>query len=458
MKRAERFLFLNSSSALLATLFVFWACFAYGDVKVVGYYPEWLRSTIPAEKIEFQNLTQINYSFAWPNASGTISAPYGFKYPKLIELAHTAGVKVLLTLGGWGHSDGFSPMAADSSKRAVFINNLITYCDNNGYDGVDIDWEYPANETDRANLNLLIKELREAFDDYDEDWLITMAVSAGSWAGQWFDYNVLKNYVDWFGCMTYDFFGSWVDKAGHNSPLYPPAQNDNGSVQAGMWYLNRTRNVPKEKILIGIPFYGRGCNAKGYNMPNTGGDVEYYYSQIVPLIGNGWTYHWDNVAKVPYLINADSTKFITFDDTMSVRLKCEYAKEENLAGVMIWALGQDVIGNTQPLLKTVGKAMGLTTEVLALEKHNPDSFILLNNYPNPFNAQTVISYYLPREENVRIEIFNILGERVAVLSQGVQSPGWHYVRFDSQGVSSGEYICRLLTPFFSKTVKMTVLK
>ena len=458
MKRAKRFLTLIYSSALGVILFVFSVRFAYGDVKVVGYYPEWLRSVIPTEKIKFENLTQINYSFAWPNANGTISAPYSFNYPKLIDRAHSAGVKVVLALGGWGHSDGFSPMVADSSTRANFIEHLITYCDNNGYDGVDIDWEFPANDNDRNNLNLFIQELRLAFDNHGKDWLITMAVSAGSWAGQWFDYNVLKNYVDWFGCMTYDFFGSWVDKAGHNSPLYPPAQNNNGSVQSGMLYLNQTRNVPKEQILLGIPFYGRGCNAKGYNMPNTGGNVEYYYSQIVPLIGNGWTYYWDDVAKVPYLINDDSSKFISFDDTTSVRLKCEYAKQQNVGGVMIWALGQDVIGNSQPLLETVGRVMGLTTEVLTARNSNPGSFVLLNNYPNPFNAQTIISYYLPKSEKIRIEIFNILGQRVKVLYSGAQSEGWHRIPFDSQEIASGEYICRLLTPSFSKTTKMTILK
>jgi len=279
-------------------------------------------------------LIRVNYSFAWPSANGAISTPAYFKYPQLVNAAHAAGVKVLLTLGGWGHSDGFSPMAADSSARAKFIENLITYCDNNGY---------------------------------DEDWLITMAVPASSWAGDWFNFDTLKNYVDWFGCMTYDFFGRWVDKAGYNSPLYPPTQNNNGSVQSGMLYLNKTRNILKAKILLCIPFYGRGCNAKGYTMPNTGGNVEYYYSDIVPLIGNEWTYHWDDVAKVPYLINSDSTKFITFDDTTSVRLKCEYAKEQNLAGVMIWALGQDVIGNTQPLLETVGEPWGLQQKFLLLK-------------------------------------------------------------------------------------------
>jgi len=127
MKRAEKFLFLNSSSALRAILFIFLACFAYGDVKVVGYYPEWLRSTILAEKVKFEDLTQINYSFVWLNANGVVCTPAYFKYPQLINAAHAAGVKVLLTLGGWGHSDGFSPMAADFSARAKFIENLITF-------------------------------------------------------------------------------------------------------------------------------------------------------------------------------------------------------------------------------------------------------------------------------------------------------------------------------------------
>ncbi len=396
-----------------------------------------------------------NYSFAWPNANGTISA-YS-KYPQVVNAAHAAGVKVLVALGGWGQSDGFSPMVADSSTRTTFINNLIAYCDNNGYDGVDIDWESPADNNDRKNLNLFIEELRTAFDDYDEDWLITMAVPASLWAGQWFDFDTLKNYVDWFGCMTYDFFGEWVSRAGHNSPLYPPAQNNNGSVQSGISYLNKTRKVPKEKILLGIPFYGKGCKAAGYNKTNEGDNKEYHYSEIVPLIGNGWTYHRDDVAKVPYLINNDSTKFISFDDTTSVRLKCEYAKEQNLAGVMIWALGQDVIGDDQPLLETVGRAMGLTTGIYAFRQETPGSFVLLNNYPNPFNAQTIISYYLPRKEEIKIEIFNMLGKRVSVLLRGTQSSGWHNVRFNSQGVSSGEYLCRVSTASFSKTGKMMVV-
>ena len=264
--------------------------------------------------------------------------------------------------------------------------------------------------------------------------------------------------------MTYDFFGSWVKKAGHNSPLYPPAQNDNGSVQAGMWYLNRTRNVPKEKILIGIPFYGRGCNAKGYNMPNTGGNVEYYYSQIVSLIGNGWTYHWDNAANVPYLTNSDNTQLITFDDTVSIGDKCGWIIDEDYLGGMIWALGQDEYNNKQVLLTTVGKYL-IDSTATAIKKtvEVPQDFIVCKNYPNPFNPVTNIEFNLPYRARVTIDVYNAAGEIVSRLINNQSNAGKKTVRFDASGFASGVYFYNLKIysndmGFKNFTGKMILLK
>jgi chitinase len=426
------------------------------DKIVCGYYPSFMRGALPAESIQFANLTHVAHAFAWPETDGTLSMDADFLYPRLIDEAHRAGRKVLVSLGGWGQSSGFSPMAADPSARAAFVQNVVRFCGANGYDGVDIDWESPANPEDKNHLTQLIEALRTGLDASGRDLLLTLAIPAGDWGGQWFDYTAMQDHVDWFGCMTYDFFGSWVSRAGHNSPLYPPSTNDNGSIHSSVLYLTSTRSLPRGKVLIGIPFYGRGCNATGYGAPNTGGDIEYGYSEIVPKIGKGWATRWDKAAKVPFLLDDAFTRYISYDDTASVRLKCEYALNGELSGVMIWAMGQDVIGGRQPLMETVGSAMRAGSGTAA--EPNPIRFTLFNAYPNPFNARTTLAFTLNGPEHARLEVFNLAGELIRVLLDEGLAAGRHTVPFDGEGLPSGTYLYHLTTPSFSKAGRMALLK
>ena len=99
------------------------------------------------------------------------------------------------------------------------IKGCLDILETNQYDGVDIDWEFPSSESDRKNLSIFINDLRSAMDDTGEYYLLSMAISSGSWSGQWFEYDELSKYLDWFGVMTYDYHGSWTNHAGHNSPM-----------------------------------------------------------------------------------------------------------------------------------------------------------------------------------------------------------------------------------------------
>jgi len=449
-------------------LFACWLGFAlsYGPVSaetiVVGYYPAWVRSSYPPAQIQFENLTHVNHAFAWPEANGGLASYDQVPDLKLIEQAHHAGKKVLIALGGWGHTAGFSPMAASPNARATFIQNLVNFCTTNGYDGVDFDWEYPENSVDRNNFNLLVAEVRQAFNQVDSTMLVTMAVSAGAWFGQWFDYPTLKKEVDWFGCMTYDFHGGWSDHAGHNSPLYAPAHDHCGSVESGMQYL-LSRGIRREQILIGLPFYGREFNAAQLYGASTGSEKEYHYSEIVSLMQNGWDYHWDDVSKVPYLTNTSRTKLISFDDTLSIRLKSEYAKRNQLRGVMIWALGQDRLPAGQPLLATVGKSLGTATGVAKTIAAHPTELALLNNYPNPFNSETRIAYQLPRDIHVRIRILNMQGQAIKTLIDEFQSGGTYTICWDGQDaaggvVPSGLYFYQMQAGQFSAVKKLMLVK
>jgi chitinase len=83
---------------------------ALAQNRVIGYYPGWMKTTLPANKVRFQHLTHINHAFAWPNADGSISSYSEIDHPELIDAAHQAGTKILIALGGWGQSDGFAPM------------------------------------------------------------------------------------------------------------------------------------------------------------------------------------------------------------------------------------------------------------------------------------------------------------------------------------------------------------
>ena len=444
---------------LFLIAFFFYSDFLYSQNKVVGYYPDWLEYILPPQNIEFQNLTYIIHAFAWPQSNGNINYyPDMFNYG-LADATHNAGKKVLMAFGGWGQSDGFAPLVADSLARNNFINNVVELLLNKNYDGIDLDWEFPSDITQGKNLTKLVKELRERFNQENSEWLITIAVSAGSYNGQYIEFGKLIDYVDWFSIMGYDFHGSWTVHAGHNSPIYQPSNCSDGADDLGLIFLKIERQVPGDKILLGVPFYGKEFESTGLYQPITGSVTDLYFSDIAPRITNSnWEYNWDDFSRVPYLLNAEHTKFVTYDDTMSIRIKCDYAKENQLAGIIIWALGQDLVSNKQPLLETIGKNMGLVTSVEINVEQIPKSFYLSDNYPNPFNPTTKVEYTLPKTSMITLKVFDSLGREISILVDGMKSQGNYEVNFDGSSLASGVYLYVLTSGNYSLTKKMILLK
>jgi chitinase len=430
---------------------------AIGQHRVVAYYPGWMKTKLPANKVKFEHITHINHAFAWPLANGAITGYSEINHPELIAEAHKAGSKVLISLGGWGQSNGFAPMAADSTVRRKFIKNLADYCLARGYDGADFDWEFPQNATERTNLTILIKEAREAFDQTHPPLLLTMVAVASDYSGQWHDYAALARYVEWFNLMAYDFHGSWTNHAGHNAPLYAPATDNDGSGHQGIQYLRSQRGIPQEKIHLGMPFYGKECSASQLYGPATSwSDLE--YSSIALRLKSGWDYFWDEVSKVPYLLNASRTKFVTFDDSLSLSVKCEYAKTNGLGGVMIWALGQDMSGAAQPLLEAVGRAMLAPTGVASEKPPIAQNFVLFDNYPNPFRAATTLAFQLERDTSVKLSVYDLIGNQVVVLKNGATPKGKHALMWNAAGYPSGVYFYKFEAAGFTLTKKMILVQ
>ena len=132
--------------------------------RVVGYYPDWMRNDFPPVYLDLDVLTHVNHAFAWPDVNGNIMS-----YDNMFNISNSGIIhkKFILSLGGWGNDQGFVAVAASAELRQTFINNLLDVCDEYGYNGVDLDWEYPQSSADRNNLNLLVSEMDSMFHAHD---------------------------------------------------------------------------------------------------------------------------------------------------------------------------------------------------------------------------------------------------------------------------------------------------
>ncbi len=419
------------------------SAFAAGRT-VVGYYYFWDRQSFPCTAIEYSKLSCIAYAFVVPDSNGGITTEeyatwQNFLYPDLITTAHKNNVKVVVSVGGSNSlaTANFSALSKTATARAKFAGTMKDFCLQNGLDGVDIDWEYPGS-ADRANFLSMIQALRDSLNSSGKQ--LSLSIAVGGWLGSGYDINHLYPLLDWVGVMTYDYHGSWTSNSGPISPLY--TGDAEGSVSTSISSFLQSTSIPASKLFMGLAFYGYNFKCKGlYQTLDTAYAPAVTYAQAVADQKNGWTYHWDDASKTPYLTDASNTHVIPFDDTVSIRYKCDYLKSQNLGGVIIWKLGLDNLGSSQPLLETVWNQLNPETAVdypgLAAV---PTSTALLQNYPNPFNPSTMINYQLSTTGHVALKVYDLLGREVSTLVDARQNAGNHSVTFNASRLASGVYI------------------
>jgi len=321
---------------------------------VIGYYPSWNKTALDHTKVNYGNLTHIANAFAWPDAAGNLVVPGDYLYPELNAAAHRNSVKMIMSLGGWGNCAGFPGMTSTLANRSRFISQVVSFCLTNAYDGVDIDWEFIASPAEQANFVLFIQEISAALRSQSPKLLLTMAAPSDAYYGQWINFEQLAADFDFIGFMTYNFHGPWSDHSGHNSPLYADAGDTCGSVDETFQYA-RQRQVPLGKLLLGVPFYGRSFDCGGLGLPFTA-STDYSYTAAMDLPAAGWSRIWDATAQVPYLRRPDAGMIVCFDDAQSVGAKCNYVKNRQSAGIIIWELTQDCRNGTSELLAVVGRS------------------------------------------------------------------------------------------------------
>jgi chitinase len=327
---------------------------------VLGYYPSWKKNVFDHTRIKYEYLTHIAHAFTKPDAAGNLIVSADYVYPELVSEAHRWDVKVIMSIGGWGNCAGFPGMAAAPETRNRFVHQVLDFVKTHHYDGVDIDWEFVSNPVEQRDFVFFIKELSAVLKAQNPPLLLTMAGPSEDYWGKWINYEELVSSFDFIGCMTYDYHGEWTDHSGHNSPLYSCGNDACGSFNDSYLYCI-SRGIPGEKLLLGLPFYGRSFDcADLYQKFQT--SLDYDYNEVMPLLSSGWTYLWDDCAQVPYIQKPDKSMIVSFDDERSIGLKCNYVKQKNAAGVIIWEITQDDYNGSSVLLKVVGESFKKTQQ------------------------------------------------------------------------------------------------
>jgi chitinase len=300
------------------------AAIKHKEKVVVAYVTSWT-SVLPDPTC----ITHINYAFGHVNNTFDgvrIDNEERLKTIVALKKQHPK-LKVMLSIGGWG-SGRFSEMAAEEVNRKKFAKDCLRVVNLFGLDGIDIDWEYPTSSAgnissspeDTGNFTLLMQDIRKAIG---RKKLLTLATVA---SGKYIAFSDINPVVDFVNIMTYD---SGNPPFHHASLFRSPMSGGTTCEEAVIAHV--AAGMPIEKLVLGIPFYGRG-NKKEIN-----GFVD--YKNLITL--SDYEEKWDEVAKAPYLVNAEGEFVCTYETPASILLKCQFLKEKGMLGAMYWEYAGD---------------------------------------------------------------------------------------------------------------------
>ncbi|MFC1525795.1 glycoside hydrolase family 18 protein [Candidatus Latescibacterota bacterium] len=371
--------------------------------RVVAYYPGWTsqgQDPYEVADIPAARLTHLNYAFAnVSQEAGQIMLGYPHldtdrTYPgdddghlsfhghfhQLLKLKEQhPHLKTLISVGGWTWSGNFSAAAETDQKRERFARSCAAFAARYGFDGVDVDWEYPASdgmqpghERDTENFTLLLAAMRRALDEQGEldgqSYLLTIAAPGGVAKANVMELDQIHKYLDFINVMCYDFAGSWSPATNFNAPLYPTSSSlqpqDDLSLHANAQdamqaYLDG--GVPADKLVLGVPFGGKSWKGvppenDGLYQPHDGGArFRTRYKELVAADFHGLEPRWHEEAQVPWLYDAEQGIMACYEDPRSMRAKGAYVREHGLGGVMFWQITSDDAEST--LLKALTEGL-----------------------------------------------------------------------------------------------------
>ena len=279
-------------------------------------------------------------------------------------------LRTSIALGGWTLSANFSSVVSTQAGRETLARSIYDFLNTyTMFDGIDFDWEYPgggglsgnsSSPQDGANYAALLELVREQLDILGSErgryYEISVASPGGSDKIANFNLPGLKDNVDFFNVMSYDFHGTWENTTGHQAALMnDPAGYD---IETAInLYLDA--GVAKENIVLGAPLYTRAWSGvadggdNGYNeaasgaAPGTFESGNYDYKDLVAQLQSGtsdWELNWDDDGQAAYLYSASQQIYSSFETPGTISLKSEWAQDKGLGGMMFWDLSNDQLG------------------------------------------------------------------------------------------------------------------
>ncbi|WP_278682934.1 peroxiredoxin [Paraclostridium bifermentans] len=279
------------------------------------------------------------YAFVEIKPDGTLFVPTPRYLRQLLALRKdNPDLQVIAAIGGWGQ-DGFSDAASTPASRYNFARQVNSLIKQYELDGIDIDWEYPGTSgagiksrpEDRENFTLLLTAIRDVIGF--NKWLSVAGTGSREYITKSAEINKIAPLIDYFNLMSYDFTAGETGQKGqkhqanlYESPLSIPGYSVdimvNNLIEAGM---------PSEKILLGVPFYGR-----------LGATVTKSFDQLRKefINKNGYIYKFDKEAQASYLIKDDEFA-MSYDDMLSIYIKTQYVIDNCLGGIFSWMAPYD---------------------------------------------------------------------------------------------------------------------
>ncbi len=392
-----------------AALFVLFSlmCFWQGlkaqpfPFRIVGYVPNWIDVVAFANNFNYSRVTHLNFAFQNPDASGNFTESND-GLTTLVTKAHQNKVKVLISVGGASSANdplktNYQNLISTADKRAVFISKILVYLKTYKLDGLDLDEEGPAINT---NYAAFVKQLSDSLKS--RSLLFSAAVGWGSENIP----NPAFQYFDFINLMAYDLTGSWdISHPGQHSPYWYAQKMINDY---------KSRGVGKEKICLGVPFYGYGFYKKSGS---------FSYKQILASYPDAWS--TDKVSDTIY-----------YNGMNTIWRKTKLALSE-ASGVMIWELSGDATGD-KSLLKVISSTVD-TAKVLNSARYLASGNIKV--FPNPAGDYLFVENLSSEKAGV-IRIYSVLGDLAKSQQVGLvhDSP----ITVEISELKSGTYICNIL--------------
>lgn len=333
------------------------------EKKILGYVTK--DSVVTKEQAQI--LTHIHVAFGLITAGGELlSGDHPFLRQMKQVREWNPEIKILLSIVP-REPQAFTATAASPELRRQLAASCKRLVEEEGFDGVDFDWEYPCVPSngmdccpaDKHNFTLLCEAARQGLNEAGGG-VLSIAAGADVYYVESVEAEPLSRLLDYVCLMTYDLKCGFHALSGHHTALYASTGDIfRNSCDMALRLFERA-GFPRDMLLMGAAFYSRQWtelterNHGFLQYSKNGGGYGPNYAQLAAdyINKNGFVRYWDDEAKAPFLFNGNT--FISYDDEESLRYKCEYVKKENYGGIFYWCHGADPTGT---LLRAIDREM-----------------------------------------------------------------------------------------------------